>query len=309
MALASLPASAWAQAAFFFCDPSVDECEDLTGFEGDPFDDDFDNFDDFDNGADDLDGRDFDTDQFDDPFDDDDFNDDFNGNDDFDDNSDFNFGNGDFDDFEGGGFQVGDDFNGGFDGNPVRIQRFDLTGNGCPTLGSTRVFLDGNGSQNRLRVQFGRNGGSFLQVQGSNDVSSCTTRARVLVNNPTTFTGSNSGPNGSFVVDGGGFGRGDSQFRLRRLVAGVRFVNPQVRGQLIVRSQSRVEGVNGRVARLQLPNSAQVRASDVRVTEGISVFTDGDVQLVNIIELESRGASGAVIRLEDLDLEFDVAPF
>jgi hypothetical protein len=299
LAIGWLPASAWAQAGFFFCDPSVDRCEDLTGSpNGDPFADDFDNFDDFD---DDFSNDDFDDDFDNDDFDDfaDDFDDEFNGS------SDFEFGNGDFDDFDnGGGFQVGDDFNGGFDGNPVRIQRFDLTGNGCPALGSTRVFLDGNGEQNRLRVQFGRNGGRFLQVQGQNDVRSCTTRARVLVNDP-AFAGSNGGANGGFVVTAGGV----SEFRLRRLVAGVRFVNPEARGELVVRSQSRVEGISGPVTRLRLPNSAQVRVSDVRANQNIRVRTDGDIQLLSIIELESRGSNGGIIRLEDLDIEFDVIPF
>jgi hypothetical protein len=280
---------AWAQATFFTCDPSVDECRDLRngGFQGDPFNDDFDNFDDFD------DGGNFGDPRFNDPrFDDaqDDFDDEFRGNS----SSGFSFG----DDLDGG-FQVGDDFNDGFNGNPVRIQRFDLQGNGCPSLGSTRVFLDGNGSQNRLRVQFGRNGGSFLQVNGANVARSCTARARVLVDGG-TFVGSTSG--GGFVATTGG----DSEFRLRRLVAGVRFVNDSAQGQLLVRTQSRVEGVNGPQTRLRLPNDNQVRASAVRANQNLNVVTDGDIQLLSIIQLETRNADGAIIRLENLDIEFDI---
>jgi hypothetical protein len=290
MALGTLPGSSWAQ-TFFTCDPSVDDCEDLRGgggFQGDPFNDDFDNFDDFDDRGNSNNGFDDFSDDFDDAF---------NGNS----SSGFRFGD-DLDDFDngGGGFQVGDDFNGGFDGNPVRIQRFDLTGNGCPALGSTRVFLDGNGQQNRLRVQFGRNGGSFLQVNGANVARSCTARARVLVNNNQTFVGET--PGGGFVATTGG----DAEFRLRRLVAGVRFVNPDNRGQLSIRTQSRVEGVSTPVTRLRLPNSTQVRANAVRANQNLNVLTDGDIQLLSIIQLETRNAGGAIIRLEDLDIEFDV---
>lgn len=286
-----LPGTAWAQgASFFTCDPSVDICDvdpgRLPGGGG------------FgpggNNGGDGFFICDPNVQNC---------NDGFGSGGGFDD---------DFDDFNGGGF---DDFDSGFDtggdfggGSFVTIERFDLSGQGCPARGSTRVFLDSssNNNTNRVRVQFGagnnQSNNRFFQITGGGTGSrTCTARVRLIADSD-VFVGGD----GSFTVTpDDNFTQPLEEFQLRRAVSGVRFVNRNGNGQMIVRTQFRVDDATGRVRQVRLPNSSQTQTNDFVFAQNLRVQPRGSaIELLANLQLEFRNVTDAIVRLEDLSMEF-----
>jgi hypothetical protein len=196
----------------------------------------------------------------------------------------------------------------------VSVQKFTLTGAGCPAQSSTMVTLVNNGiGTAMLRIQFPRSSGgvnagggalggtpspgttsgskAFFQVTGRQSQSPCTVAVQLASSSSATP-----------VVD----------FTVARAVEDVRFSRPNNQGQLTVTSQIRLNNVQAKAQTAQISGaatSAQEQTQQVTL-DNINVRTsDRQINLMAALQLQTLNADAAArLTLEDVNFELRVQP-